>query len=55
MNDVDFHGWFENKELETCPTCEQHSVLTLDASGSLFCLGCAEIRPPDAAPPETVQ
>src|SRR4051794_26365034 len=52
MEGVDLHGWFEKAELESCPTCEQHAVLTL-STGSLFCMECGELRPPDAAPPET--
>ena len=55
MDDFDLHGWFEQNELESCPTCEQHSVLTLNVSGSLFCLECGDLRPPDAAPTETMQ
>jgi hypothetical protein len=55
MDDFDLHGWFEQNELESCPTCDQHSVLTLSVSGSLFCLECGELRPPDATPSETVQ
>lgn len=54
MENFDLHGWFEQNELESCPTCEQHSVLTLSVSGSLFCLECGELRPPDAGPTETM-
>jgi hypothetical protein len=55
MDDFDLHGWFEHSELESCPTCEQHAVLTLNVSGSLFCLHCGELRAADSPPPEAMQ
>jgi len=55
MDDFNLHGWFEPNELESCPTCEEHSVLRLNVSGSLFCLECGELRPPDAAATEAMQ
>jgi len=52
MNEFDLHGWFDKEELESCPTCEQHTALKLNVSGSLFCLECGELGPPaEASPP----